>query len=71
MTLWYNGPQTWGSTLWPKSVAHKPILKMHKGEVEMERMLMRTRAMERIIDLVERLGPLEELTLVHTHAPDG
>ena len=48
----------------------KPILKMHNGEVEMERVRTRTRAIERVIELVEELGPLEELTLVHTHAPD-
>ncbi len=48
----------------------KPIIKMHKGEVEMERVRTRTRAIERVIDLVEELGPLEELALVHTHAPD-
>jgi fatty acid-binding protein DegV len=49
----------------------KPILKMHNGEVEMERVRTRSRAIEQVIDLVEGLGPLEELTLVHTHAPDG
>lgn len=48
----------------------KPILKMHGGEVEMERVRTRARAIERVIELVEELGPLEELTLVHTHAPD-
>jgi DegV family protein with EDD domain len=48
----------------------KPILKMHNGEVEMERVRTRTRAVERVVELVEELGPLEELTLVHTHAPD-
>jgi DegV family protein with EDD domain len=48
----------------------KPILKMHDGEVEMERVRTRTRAIERVIELAEELGPLEELTLVHTHARD-
>lgn len=49
----------------------KPILKMNSGEVQMERVRTRAKAIKRVIDLVEELGPLEELALVHTHAPDA
>lgn len=48
----------------------KPILKMHDGEPEMERVRTGNGAMKRLIELTERLGPLEELALVHTHAPE-
>jgi DegV family protein with EDD domain len=47
----------------------KPILKMHAGEASMERVRTRSRAIGRLIELVTELGPLEELVLVHTHAP--
>ena len=48
----------------------KPLLKMHNGEIEMETVRTRRRAIERLIELVSDLGPLAELALVHTHAPD-
>ena len=46
----------------------KPILKMHAGEMDMERVRTRRRAIERVIEMVEDLGPLEELAIVHTGA---
>jgi DegV family protein with EDD domain len=48
----------------------KPILKMNRGEVGMERVRTRRRAFERLIELVNEVGPLEHLSLVHTHAPE-
>jgi fatty acid-binding protein DegV len=48
----------------------KPLLKMHNGDPQIERIRTRTRAMARMIELVENLGPLEELALIHTHALD-
>ncbi len=48
----------------------KPLLKMHDGKVNMERVRTSNRAMERLIGLVEELGPLEELAVVHTNAVD-
>jgi DegV family protein with EDD domain len=48
----------------------KPLLKMHNGQIAMERVRTRKRAMERLISLVSDLGPLEELAVVHTHTPD-
>jgi len=47
----------------------KPLLKMHDGEADMERVRTRNGATERLLELVTGLGPLEELALVHTHAP--
>jgi DegV family protein with EDD domain len=47
----------------------KPLLKMHSGEMDMERVRTRKGAAGRLVELVHELGPLEELALVHTHAP--
>ena len=49
----------------------KPILKMNDGEVDMERVRTQRRSLARVIELVEELGPLEDLVLVHTHDPAG
>jgi DegV family protein with EDD domain len=48
----------------------KPLLKMHDGQVDMERVRTNNRSIQRLIDLVAELGPLEELAVVHTNAPD-
>lgn len=47
----------------------KPVLRMNAGQVDMERVRTRKGAIERVLELVEALGPLEDLVLVHTHAP--
>lgn len=47
----------------------KVIIMMHDGEVNIERVRTRNRAIQRMIALVSELAPLEELALVHTHAP--
>ena len=46
----------------------KPILKMHEGDPTGERVRTYERAIQRIIQLVRELGPLEQLDLVHTNA---
>ena len=48
----------------------KPLLKMNNGEFDMERVRTRKAALARVIELLSGLGPLEELALVHTHAPE-
>ena len=47
----------------------KPLLKMHRGTPESEKVRTRECAIKRLIELAEGVGPLEELALVHTHAP--
>jgi len=47
----------------------KPLLKMHAGEFDMERVRTHNGASSRLIELLESLAPFERLTLVHTHAP--
>lgn len=49
----------------------KPLLKMHNSNIDMERVRTRKRAIERVIELTGELGALEELALVHTHAPEN
>ena len=46
----------------------KPLLTMYDGEMTMEKVRTRQRAIERMIGLVHDLGPLEQLALVHAHA---
>jgi DegV family protein with EDD domain len=46
----------------------KPLLKMNQGKPEAERVRTREGAVRRLIRLVEDLGPLEKLSLVHTFA---
>jgi DegV family protein with EDD domain len=48
----------------------RPILKMNEGNVDMERVRTRKGAMDRVLELVRELGPLDRLALVHTHAPE-
>lgn len=48
----------------------KPLLKMHRGEFDMERVRTRKGALARVVELTAALGPLEQLALVHTHAPE-
>jgi DegV family protein with EDD domain len=48
----------------------KPILRMHGGEFDMERVRTRNGADSRVIELLTQLAPFERLTLVHTHAPE-
>lgn len=48
----------------------KPLMKMHDGKLTLERVRTRRRSIRRMIQLASELGPLEELALVHTHAPE-
>ncbi len=48
----------------------KPVVTVYNGQVTMERVRTRSASMARLVNLVEELGPLEELGIAHTHAPD-
>ena len=48
----------------------KPLLKMHRGDMDMERVRTRRRSIQRLMELVSDLGTLEQLALVHTGAPE-
>jgi DegV family protein with EDD domain len=47
----------------------KPLLRMHAGEFQMERVRTRHGATSRLMELLTQLAPFERLALVHTHAP--
>jgi DegV family protein with EDD domain len=47
----------------------KPLLKMHDGTAMAERVRTRSRATSRLVALLRNLAPLEQVALVHTHAP--
>lgn len=46
----------------------KPILKMHSGVIEVERVRTRQRAEQRLLELAGHVGSLERIAFVHTHA---
>jgi DegV family protein with EDD domain len=48
----------------------KPLLRMYDGNPTAERVRTRERATQRLITLLSDLVPLEQVALVHTHAPD-
>jgi DegV family protein with EDD domain len=45
----------------------KPLLKMNHNDYDMERVRTNNGATRRLLELVEELGPLEQLVVVHTH----
>ncbi|MDY0018433.1 MAG: DegV family protein [Anaerolineae bacterium] len=49
----------------------KPILIMANDVVGMERVRTRQRAVDWLIDYLEKILPVEQLVLVHTHAPEA
>lgn len=48
----------------------KPLLKMYNGEPTSEKVRTSERAVKRLIELLESVGPVEQLALVHTNAPE-
>ena len=46
----------------------RPVLRMHSGDFEMERVRTRGGAFARLVELLAQLAPFEKLALVHTHA---
>lgn len=47
----------------------KPLLTMHDGEAGVLKVRTTKHAMQRLLDMLVELAPLEELALVHTNAP--
>jgi DegV family protein with EDD domain len=46
----------------------KPLLKMNDGVADSEKIRSQSKAVRRMVELVERLGPLERIDLVHANA---
>ena len=49
----------------------KPVLKMHDGVATSEKVRTSGRALNRLIETIAGLGPLDQLALVHTRAAEG
>jgi DegV family protein with EDD domain len=49
----------------------KPLLTMNKGQPGAEQVRTRERAIQRLIQMVKEVGPLEKLALVHTNAAEA
>lgn len=47
----------------------KPLLKMNQGEPMSEKVRTKSRSIQRLIELVQEVAPLDEVALVHTNAP--
>jgi DegV family protein with EDD domain len=48
----------------------KPIIKMHMGVSNIQMVRTKNRSILHMMDIIKNLGPLEQLAVVHTHAPD-
>jgi DegV family protein with EDD domain len=48
----------------------KPVITVHSGRVKIDRERTFKNGSRRLIDLAERIAPLEHLSLVHAHAPE-
>jgi len=48
----------------------KPIMTMYNGKPGAERVRTREHATNRLLELLQEVGALERLAIVHTHAPD-
>jgi len=65
-----------GRVAWARAAAAqllniKPLLEVRQGEVIMiGKVRTRNKAIERLLEMVSDLGPLERLAVVHTQAPD-
>ena len=48
----------------------KPLLKMYDGKPTAERVRTRERATQRLFEILDEVGALERVAIVHTHSPD-
>ena len=65
-----SGRMSWAVSKIGGLLKIKPLLTMHDGEPSVQRVRTDKRAMERLLDMLASLAPLEELALVHTNAPE-
>lgn len=65
-----SGRMSWAVAGLGSLLQIKPVLKMYNGDPTSERVRTNNGATKRLIEMVQELGPLEELALVHTNAPE-
>lgn len=64
-----SGRMNWAVSKIGNLLRIKPLLEMHDGEPTVHRVRTDRHAMQRLLDMLTALAPLEELALVHTNAP--
>lgn len=47
----------------------KPLLRVYNGEIKAEGMRTRQGATHKLVEIIEEIGPLERVALLHSHAP--
>ena len=65
-----SGRMSWAVSKIGTLLRIKPLLTMHDGEPDVQQVRTDRRAMQRLMDMLTTLAPLEELALVHTNAPE-
>jgi DegV family protein with EDD domain len=65
-----SGRMNWAISKIGNLLRIKPLLTMHDGEPGVQQVRTDRRAMQRLLDMLSALAPLEELALVHTNAPE-
>lgn len=65
-----SGRMNWAVSRIGNLLRIKPLLTMHNGEPNVEKVRTDRRAIQRLLDKLASLAPLEELALVHTNAPE-
>jgi DegV family protein with EDD domain len=48
----------------------KPVLQMHQAKIQMSMARTLNGSMDRLVEMLKSLGPLQKVALVHTNAPD-
>jgi DegV family protein with EDD domain len=64
-----SGRMSWAVSRIGSLLRIKPLLTMHDGEPNVEKVRTDRRALQRMLDMLASFAPLEELALVHTNAP--
>lgn len=66
-----SGRVTWARTAAAHLLRIKPLIELREGAVTLlARVRTRLRAIQRLVELAQALGPLERLAFLHTHSPD-
>lgn len=65
-----SGRMNWAVSKIGSLLKIKPLLTMHDGDPDVHQVRTTRRAMQRLLDMLADLAPLEKVALVHTHAPE-
>ncbi len=65
-----SGRMNWAVSKIGSLLRIKPLLTMHDGNPDVQKVRTERRAIQQLIDMLEDLAPLEKIALVHTHAPE-